>query len=72
MDIARSIVKDADLDECSEHKTNPLGDSGLYDIMKVCCISIIFVLFSSTFVPFLLFILIVPFNLQSSFLIKAW
>ena len=36
VDTARSIVWDADLDECSEHETNPLGDSGLHDMMGVC------------------------------------
>lgn len=36
VDIARSIVRDADLDECSEHETDPLGDSSLHDMMRVC------------------------------------
>ena len=36
MDTARSIIQDADLDECSEHKTDPLGDFGLHDMMRVC------------------------------------
>ncbi|KAK9983150.1 hypothetical protein SO802_032675 [Lithocarpus litseifolius] len=29
-----SVVRDADLDECSKHETGPLGDSGLYDVMS--------------------------------------
>ena len=33
---ARSIVRDADLDECSEYKTDLLGDFGLHDTMRVC------------------------------------
>ena len=35
VDTARSIIRDAELDECSEHETDPLGDSGLHDMMKV-------------------------------------
>ncbi|KAF3963578.1 hypothetical protein CMV_012051 [Castanea mollissima] len=34
IDTAHSIVRDADLDECSEHETDPLGDSGLHDMMR--------------------------------------
>lgn len=30
-----SIVQDADLDECLEHETDPLCDSGLFDMMRV-------------------------------------
>ena len=58
MDIARSIVRDADLDECSEHETDPLGDFVLYDMMRVCCIFIPFVPLHG-FVP--LFSFICPF-----------
>ena len=36
MNNARSIIQDANLDECSEHETNPLRDFGLHDMMKVC------------------------------------
>lgn len=36
VDTARSIVRDADLEECSEHETDPLGDSDLHDIIRVC------------------------------------
>nr|POF23438.1 hypothetical protein CFP56_07350 [Quercus suber] len=35
VDIARFIVRDADLDECSKHETDPLGDSGLHDMIRV-------------------------------------
>ena len=35
MDTASSIVQDADLNECSEHKTDPLGDFGLHDMIRV-------------------------------------
>jgi len=45
VDTAHSIVRDTDLDECSEHKTDPLGESSLFDIMRACSISIAFVLF---------------------------
>nr|POF19544.1 hypothetical protein CFP56_48318 [Quercus suber] len=34
MDTTYSIVQDADMDECSEHKTDPLGDSSLHDMMR--------------------------------------
>ncbi|KAL0009256.1 hypothetical protein SO802_010758 [Lithocarpus litseifolius] len=34
MDTARSIFRDSDLDEFLEHETNPLGDSGLHDMMR--------------------------------------
>lgn len=40
VDNAHSIVRDVDLDECSKHKTDLLGDFGLFDMMMVCCISI--------------------------------
>ena len=32
---ARFIVQDADLDECSEHETDPLGDFSLHDMIRV-------------------------------------
>ena len=35
MDTAHFIIRDVDLDKCLEHKTNPLGDSGLHDMMRV-------------------------------------
>ena len=35
VDTTRSIVRDADLDKCFEHENDPLGDSGLYDMMRV-------------------------------------
>ena len=53
VDTVRSIVRDADLDEFLEHETDPLVDSGLHGMMRVCCIFIPFIPFSSTFVPFL-------------------
>nr|POF00815.1 hypothetical protein CFP56_62363 [Quercus suber] len=31
----RSIIQDVNLDECSKHEIDPLGDSGLFDIMRV-------------------------------------
>nr|POE52996.1 hypothetical protein CFP56_06858 [Quercus suber] len=34
-DTARSIIRDVDLDKCLKHKTDPLGDSSLHDIMMV-------------------------------------
>lgn len=34
VDTARSIVRDADLDECSEYETDPLGNSSLHDMMR--------------------------------------
>lgn len=34
VDTAYSIVWDVDLDKCSKHGTNPLGDSGLHDMMR--------------------------------------
>lgn len=37
MDIARSLVWDADLNEFSEHETEALGDSGLFDMMRMIC-----------------------------------
>jgi len=37
MDIARSLVQDANLNECSEHETKALGDSSLFDMMRVSC-----------------------------------
>ena len=35
VDTTRFIVQDANLDECSEHETDPLGDSGLHDMIRV-------------------------------------
>ena len=35
VDTTRFIVQDANLDECSEHETDPLGDSDLHDMMRV-------------------------------------
>ena len=37
VDTARSIIRDANLDECSKHEIDPLGDSSLFDMMRVCC-----------------------------------
>ena len=42
VDIAHTIIQDVDLDKCSEHETNPLGDSDFNDMVKVC-VSIPFV-----------------------------
>lgn len=33
--MAQSIVKDMDLDGCSKHETEPLGDAGLFDLTRV-------------------------------------
>ena len=52
VDTTHSIVWDANLDKCSEYETDLLGDFGLYDMVRVCCISISFDHSSSTFVPF--------------------
>ena len=35
VNIARTLIHDVDLDECSEHETDALGDSGLFDLMRV-------------------------------------
>ena len=35
VDTARSLIRDPDLDECSKHETEALGDSGLFDMKKV-------------------------------------
>lgn len=35
VDTAHSIIRDADLDKCLEHETDPLGDSSLHDMMRV-------------------------------------
>lgn len=35
VNTAHSIVRDVDLDKCSEHETNPFGDSGFQDMMRV-------------------------------------
>ena len=40
VDTARSIVRDADLDEHSKHETDLLGDSDLFDMIRVCCTTI--------------------------------
>ena len=38
VDTARSIIRDANLDECSKHEIDPpLGDSSLFDMMRICC-----------------------------------
>uniref|UniRef100_A0A7N2LXV5 Uncharacterized protein n=1 Tax=Quercus lobata TaxID=97700 RepID=A0A7N2LXV5_QUELO len=34
VDTVNSIVQDADLDKCSEHETDPLGDSSFHDVMR--------------------------------------
>ena len=47
VDTAHSIVQDADLDDCSKLKTDSLGESGPFDMMRACSISI-------AFFPFLL------------------
>lgn len=33
--VAQSIIKDADLNECSEHETKSLGNFGLFDLTRV-------------------------------------
>ena len=46
------------MDKCLEHETDPLVDSGLFDMMRVCCSIVVpsFLVFirslSITFVPF--------------------
>ncbi|XP_050242330.1 NAD-dependent protein deacetylase HST1-like [Quercus robur] len=35
LSTAFSIVKDPDLDECLEHERDALGDSGLFDLMRI-------------------------------------
>ena len=35
VDTTHSIIQDTDLDECSKHETDPLGVSGLLDMMRV-------------------------------------
>ena len=45
VDTAGSIIRYADLDECLEHETDHSGDSGLFDMMRVCYVSIPFVPF---------------------------
>lgn len=35
VDIACSIVRDTNLDECFEHEFDPLGESSLHEMMKV-------------------------------------
>lgn len=34
VETARSIIKDADLDECSKNEMESLGDSGLFDLTR--------------------------------------
>ena len=35
----QSLVRDVDLDECSEHEMEPLGDAYLFDLMRVSPLS---------------------------------
>ena len=35
VNIARTLIHDVDLDECLKHETDALGDSGLFDLMRV-------------------------------------
>lgn len=35
MDTTRFIIQNVDLDECSEHETDPLGNSSFHDMMRV-------------------------------------
>ena len=35
VDITCFIVRDANLNECLEHETDPLGDSGFHELMRV-------------------------------------
>ena len=42
--MAYSIVKDPDLDECLEHETNVLGDFGLFDLMRISSLVVLLVL----------------------------
>lgn len=64
LDTAHSILQDADLDEYSKHKIDPLGDSGLHNMMKVSLLVRPLALESFVYIghPFILFV---------SFL-KAW
>ena len=39
VDIACLLVQDVDLDECTEHKTNAFGDSGLFHLVRVSLVS---------------------------------
>ena len=41
MDIARSIIQDVDLNKYSEYETDPLGDSDLFDMMRVVVLSLL-------------------------------
>ena len=52
-----SIVKDPDLNECSEHETDALGDSNLFDLMRV---SILVVLFVSSCIVLELIVCLLP------------
>lgn len=45
MDTTCSIIRDADLDECLQHKTDPLGEFSIFDMMRACSISIVFIPF---------------------------
>jgi len=42
--MAYSIVKDPDLDECLEHEMNVLGDFGLFDLMRISSLVVLLVL----------------------------
>ena len=37
VDTARSLVHDVDIDECSKHEVEALGDLCLFDVIKVSC-----------------------------------
>nr|POF21202.1 hypothetical protein CFP56_06998 [Quercus suber] len=37
MEISQCIIKDANLDECSKHETESLGDSDLFDLTRIRC-----------------------------------
>ena len=39
MDTAHSLIHDADLDECSEHEAEALGDSCLFDMIRLAVVS---------------------------------
>ena len=52
-----SIIKDLDLDECSEHETDALGDSNLFDLMRVSILLVLFVLSCIVMVLIICFLL---------------
>ena len=55
--MAYYIVKDANIDECFDHETEALGDSDLFDLMRVSYFKSQFYLvmyFNRTNRPFLL------------------